>query len=852
MVGTTVSHYKILEHLGGGGMGVLYKARDLKLDRPVALKFLPLELTRDPEAKERFVHEARAASALQHNNICAVHDIDETEGGPAFAGAPAGGQLFIVMEYLEGETLKKMIAHGPLPVAQAVEVALQVTEGLSRAHESGIVHRDIKPANVMVTIRGDVKIVDFGLAKLSGQSMLTKAGSTVGTAPYMSPEQASGEKVDARTDIWSLGVVIYEMLTGERPFKGEYDNAVTYSILNSSPVPVAEIRKEVPLELGRIVTKCLEKKQSDRYQSAQDLAVDLRHALRSLEGVPGTGSTPAMQAPAPLQRLGRRPVIVAAGILALVALTVLLLSPWKNSSAESNSIAILPFTNMSDDRESEYFSDGITEDIIIQVSKIRALRVISRTSVMQYKQSKKNIRDIAHELDVKAILEGSVRRSGNQIRIVAQLINAQTDEHLWAETYDRELTQIFAIQSEVARTIARGLNATLSAAERRDIDRAPTSNVAAYEYYLRGRAYYQRYAKEDNEMAIQLYKKGLELDPQFASALAGLSNAYVMRFWRYGFAESWIDSGISAARASLALDSSLVEGYTALGLTFEARGETNKAIESYRTAVALNPNYAQAVGNLGYQLAMKGDLVEGLQWLMKATRLDPTNANRALNIGDIYAELVADSAAESWYKHALTLQADMLYAYGDLVTLYLAQKRNTEALAMAKKMLLLSPDDFYTLTASGMTYFYLNNYAEAAIYLTKAVDTNPIGGVNIVYLSYAYAKADNRKESERTMNRGVELFTDRWSRGDRWSGYAYGLAALSAFRGDTTEACRWLRTAIDHGWRDYRGASDDPMLSSVRGNSQYKQMIAKVRSTIDSLRSGAQFKIEGEKTEGTP
>jgi serine/threonine protein kinase/Tfp pilus assembly protein PilF len=841
MIGTTVSHYRILEKLGQGGMGVVYRAQDLTLDRIVALKFLPPEFTRDSEARARFVQEAKAASSLDHNNICAIHEINENEDG----------QSYIVMAYYEGVTLKEKIKDSGigsrvpgLDVKEAVEISIQIARGLEKAHKHGIIHRDIKPANIIITHEGVVKIVDFGLAKLTRLTQLTTTGSTMGTVAYMSPEQARGERVDQRTDVWSLGVVLYEMVTGRPPFSSDYSEAVIYAILHETPPFPTSLREGIPSDLERILLKTLQKNREERYQSATDLLAELEEL----------GSGGGAQAAKRLGAATRRHVYALTGILCLLVLIAAMLyfgSPFKSDRTEDHSIAVLPFINLSDDKESNYFSDGITEDIITQVSKIRALRVISRTSVMQYKESKKNIRDIARELGVEAILEGSVRRSGNQIRIVAQLINAQTDEHLWAETYDRELTQVFVIQSEVARTIAQALKATLSATERRDIDRAPTSNVSAYEYYLRGRAYYQRFTKEDNEMAVQLYKKGLELDPQFASAQAGLSNAYVMRFWRYGFAESWIDSGIWAARASLALDSSLVDGHTALGLTFEARGETKKAIESYRRAVALNPNYAQAVGNLGYQLAMTGDLVEGLQWLMKATRLDPTNANRALNIGDIYAALVADSAAESWYKHALTLQSDMLYAYGDLATLYLAQKRNTEALAMTKKMLLLSPDDFYTLTASGMTYFNLDNYHAAAIYLKRAVAANPIGGVNIAYLAYAYAREGNRKESEKTLDRGVELFTRRWNQGDRWNGYAYGLAALNAFRGDTTEACHWLQTAVDHGWRDYRGASDDPMLSSLSENGLYKQLMAEVHSMIDSLRSQAQFQLEGEKTERT-
>ncbi len=385
MIGQTISHYRILEKLGGGGMGVVYKAEDTKLKRTVALKFLPPDLTRDPEAKERFIHEAQAASALDHNNICNIHEIGETDDG----------QLFIAMACYEGETLKKKIEHEQLPMDKAIDIAIQIAQGLQEAHEHGIVHRDIKPANIIITNDGVAKILDFGLAKFAGQAKLTKTGSTVGTAAYMSPEQARGLDVDHRTDIWSLGVVLFEMLTGKLPFRGDHEAAMLYTIVHEEPAQVLEHRLDIPVGLALTVSRALQKEPKERYQSMRELFNDLKSV-----------STPGIQLP-----------------------------------KQEKSIVVLPFDNLSPDPDQEYFSDGLTEEIISDLSNVRALRVISRSSAMTFKGTKKKIPDIAREVNVQYVLEGSVRKAGNSLRITAQLLDAQKDAHLWAEKYSGTLME---------------------------------------------------------------------------------------------------------------------------------------------------------------------------------------------------------------------------------------------------------------------------------------------------------------------------------------------------------------------------------------------------------------------------
>ena len=480
LIGQTVSHYKILEHLGGGGMGVVYKAEDTRLKRTVALKFLPPDLTRDPDAKERFSHEAQAASALQHTNICVVHDIDE---------AP-DGQMFISMEYLEGETLKKKIERGPLRIEEAVDIAIQVAQGLTKTHEHGIVHRDIKPANIMITSDGVVKIVDFGLAKLSGRTMLTKMGSTLGTAAYMSPEQARGESADQRTDIWSLGVLLYEMLSGNRPFEAEYENALLYSILNAEPQPITGLRTGIPMELERIISKCLAKSPRARYQHADELIVDLRAIQPTSTALPPIGPRTIVL------RSRRTGVILSAAALILVAFAVWFFlgrEAGELSQLRKRSIGVLPFSPFGRSFDDTVFANGIHDDILTQLSKINGLRVIARTSMVLYRDSKKTPQQIGNELDVGYLLEGSTRRSAGKIRITAQLIETADEGHVWADTYDRNDADVFAVQSDIAQRIASSMETVLTPAEKAAVQEIPTTNTEAYNYYLQGNYYWENY-----------------------------------------------------------------------------------------------------------------------------------------------------------------------------------------------------------------------------------------------------------------------------------------------------------------------------------------------------------------------
>jgi serine/threonine protein kinase/TolB-like protein/Flp pilus assembly protein TadD len=812
--GRTVKHYRILERLGRGGMGVVYKAEDTRLRRPVALKFLPPESVADPVAKERFVREARAASALDHANICTVYEIGEAESG----------ELFIAMAYYEGVTLRKRLEGAPLPVAEAIDVAEQVARGLAKAHERGIVHRDIKPENVIVTGDGVAKILDFGLAKLVGQATVTGAGVTGGTIAYMSPEQAGGASVDHRSDVWSLGVVLYEMLAGQRPFRGESSASVINAILHREPTPLTSVRAELPEGLSRIVQRALAKEARDRYQSVAEFAADLAAARRP-EG--------AMRVALPARRRwsARRllwPVAAAIGLAAALALVFHLRAPGSAPRAGEKSLAVLPFASLGGQEGGDYFSDGMTEEIIAQVSRAGDLRVISRTSVMRYKGSTKTLPEIGRELGVATLLEGSVRRAGDRVRVDARLIDARTEKPIWGDSYDRTLTEIFEVQRAVARQIAASLATTLAADEKQGNAKAPTTDLEAYDYYLRGKEYYNRRRRQDNEQALALFEKAIERDPAFALAYTALADAYSQAYYYDRTSDALLASSIAMAQKALTLVPDLAEGHKALGTAYVHKGWTTKAIDSLYQAVRHNPNYAAAMISLGMQLVSVGQLDEGLGWQLKGVAREPTNMSLRAFVGDTYLELADDVRAEAWYREALELQPDLMRARGGLVQLRVLQGRLDDAQRELDQMRSLAPEDPLTAWYGGFVPLVRGDYRGAEEHVERAG--------NYGALALVYAKTGRAAEAAEMLDSLATSELAFIDAGYEHFGSPYTLAQVLAVKGDREAALHWLGIAVQRGFRRYRWCRLDPMFESVRGDERFGRLLESVEQEVERMR----------------
>jgi len=507
--------------------------------------------------------------------------------------------------------------------------------------------------------------------------------------------------------------------------------------------------------------------------------------------------------------------------------------------SDVKSIAVLPFVNLSDDKADEYFSDGVTEDIITQLSKIADLKVISRTSTMQYKNAKKSIREIAQELGVANLLEGSIRRAGNRVRIVGQLIDARNDKHLWAETYDRDINDVFAIQSEVAQSIARSLQATLSPDELQRIEKHNTDSLDAYSYYLRGREYYYHYSSQDNERAIELFRKALEIDPRYALAYAGIGDAYGLRVTRYGSGSEWADSAIAVSKHSIALDPSLAEGYKALGLAFETKGQTREALQQYYRAVELNPNYAPVVANIGSVNFTLGHYDEALRWVKKAVMLQPGSAHYYTLVGLQYFSLGVDSAAEHWLSRALSLQPEMVFPNILLTYIELYQGHPEKSSNRIRALLSAHPGENAVLDAAGDAELLAGRYDRASQYYTKACERSGVESPSGIKLSFALLKLGKTLEAAKIRDRVITAFASPEQQYPEGSLIPYVLAEAYALNGNHEKATHWLQNAIALGYRDYRWTSVDPLLESVRMDPAGREALASLKEQIDTMRNRA-------------
>ncbi|MFQ5652854.1 MAG: protein kinase, partial [bacterium] len=707
MIGQKILHYKITEKLGEGGMGVVYKAEDTKLKRDVAIKFLPRQIAASDEERQRFKIEAQAAAALNHPNIATIYAIEEVDD-----------ELFIVMEYIDGKELRELIIHNStFAIDNCLSYATQIAEGLQAAHKKGVTHRDIKSANIMITDEDQVKIMDFGLAKVRGSAQLTKVGTTLGTAAYMSPEQTRGESTDHRTDIWAFGVVLYEMLTGELPFKGDYEQAVIYSILNEEPESVTELRHDAPEPLVETLEKALQKDADARYQSAKDLLADLKKG----------GAKPTSES-------------------------------TKKEQKKIPSIAVLPFANMSADPEQEYFCDGMAEEIINALTRLENLHVSARTSSFYFKGEKLDIREVGEKLNVAHVLEGSVRKAGNRLRITAQLIKIADGYHLWSERFDRELTDVFEIQDEIALTIVEKLKIELLAKDKSAIQKRGTDNLEAYQLYLKGRHFVNNRPKRFIEIARANFRRAIELDPDFAPPYAGLAQLHTI-VGGYEFIEpkEAFSNARRRAEQALKLDSQIAEAHGVMAtIKFLYDRDYDGAKQAYQRTLELNPDFSYARGYYAILLAELGKKDEAIAEALLAKSSDPLSSTSIGFAGALY------------------------YASGDF----------DKAIVECKEALEIEPTNFVALWTSAFSHSLTGRHEEA-IKMAEALVRNTARAPSFLgILGYVYAMAGDE-------DRAQKLVDELQKRMKKEFVSCFSFAFIYTGLKDNDKAFEWLDRACD-------------------------------------------------------
>ncbi len=774
MIGQTISHYKILEKIGEGGMSVVYKAEDTTLKRFVALKFPSAQILADEGKKARFIHEARAAAALDHPNICTLHEIDEV-----------GGKTFISMAHIDGQSLYEKIKSGPLSLNETIDISIQAAQGLYEAHEKGIVHRDIKSANIMVTESGQVKIMDFGLAKLAGETTetrLTQAGAIMGTVDYMSPEQARGEAVDYRTDIWSLGVVMYEMLTGQLPFKGGNAQAVIHSILYEEPKRLRDLRRDVPATLEQTVQKMIEKDPSNRYDGMKALIAELKSLSLKLS---------LSKEHAVSKRTKLKAVGVIAAVLACVGIGALVyLRPWAVQEKGLPSIAVLPFTDMSPEKDQEYFCDGMAEELINALTQIKDLRVIARTSAFSYKGRDVNIRDIGSQLNVATILEGSVRKADNRLRITAQLVDTTSGHHLWSERYDREMGDVFAIQDEITLAIVDKLRPKLLGQEKARLAKRQPVDIEAYNLYLRGLFFWNKRTEANLKKAIEHFEQAIEKEPDYALAYAGLASSYgLLPLYVSLPPKQYTLKGKEAALRALQIDETLAEAHASLGLIktwYEWDWEGGES--QFKRAIELNPGYASTHQWYSYNLLFTARFDDALKEMEKASALDPISVVITKDLGTIcYYAGQLDRAIESG-KRALEMDPSMMYAHYHIGLSYLKKSMYEEALAEFQK------EREIAIGSPGL--------AEPAIVFT-------------------YMRIGKPDEAQKIQDELVEQSKQRYI-----SPFTMASAYFAFGRND--EGFKFLIKAYDEQDQWISLLKIDPLLDSVRSDPRYTALLKKM------------------------
>jgi len=789
LVGKLIGHYRIETLIGVGGMGEVFLARDEQLGRKAALKLLPEHLTADEAQLSRFKAEARSASALNHPNILTVYEIGSK-----------GNVRFIATEFIEGVTLRALLDDEKMNLRTALEIAVQVASALTAAHEAGVVHRDIKPENIMLRPDGYVKVLDFGIAKLTEEGparehhelattsgLQTRPGLVLGTGRYMSPEQARGQKVDARSDIWSLGVVLYEMVVGIPPFLGETPSDCIASILTKELPPLSGVLPDVPLNLEEILQKALRKDRDERYQTARELLGDL-HTLKGELELAGPAHAGVIVRQIKRHKRGVL-LMLAVAILAAGAFAYAFFFVAPPPPPNEKSIAVLPFENLSEEKSSAYFADGIQDEILTRLSKIADLKVISRTSTQRYKHTSQSPSQIAHQLGVANLLEGSVQRTNDQVRVNVQLITAANDTHLWAETYDRKLTDIFVVESDIATTIAKTLQARLTGAEKTAIAKRPTANPEVYELCLKGRFFWNKRTAADLRKAIEYFNQALDKDPSYAPAYAGLTDAYLV-LNQYG-AASPADSfpqAAAAAKKAIELDDTLAEAHTSLACSLAYYDfDFEQSLKEFQRAIELDPNYATAHHWLSNGvLSALGQFERGIAEGKRAVELDPLSLIINTDLGQ-----------------------DFFYA-----------RRYDEAIAQLRKTIEMDPRFYFAHWALGAALQLKGQLGEAVAEYNKAVELNDDPSV-LALLGQAYARTGQRDEAQKILVRLSEEARSRYVQ-------AYSFALMYLALGDKERAIDEMERAYRERDANVAQIRVDPMLDDLRGNERFEALVNRI------------------------
>jgi len=806
--GDRFNQYRILSLLGAGGMGEVYLAEDTSLRRNVTLKFLPAVLTKDKAHLQRFEVEARAVAALSHPNVCIIHEVIQSEDG----------RHCIVMEYIEGMTLRQRMAQDQIGVDEALDIAIQIASALCSAHRAKIVHRDIKPENVMLREDGFVKVLDFGLAKLAetkpepaNSEAETRAvdprtlpGVLMGTVAYMSPEQARGLLVDARTDIWSLGVVLYEMIAGRQPFDGPTPTDVIIQIAERDPAPLARSQPRAGF-LQPIVTKTLAKDRNDRYPIAEQALLDLKNAKRELE----LGTDPGFHKRSGPRLLTKTATAIAAIVIGFVALAIWFTRQPKTPTPAAaarpiHSLAVLPMENFSGDPGQDYFADGMTETLISGLARVGSLRVTSRTSVVQFKGSQKPLKQIAKELNVDAVIEGSVQRFGDQIRVGVRLIDAEAEDLIWSKEYNSDLRDVLTLQNELAQAVTQAIRIKLTPQEQSRLAERRRINPAAYDDFLRGRYYLNRQTKSDNDSAIQSLSRAVEADPEFAGGWAELAQAYVWKLFLFAPDEKDLQQkAFVAVEKALALDPDLAEAYLARGRLLWTPANHfphDQAIQEYRRALVLNPSLDEARNQLAVVLGHVGLVDEALAELDQALKTNPGNTLARFRVGEVLLFKGEHEKALAALRNVPAETNPSLVGHQIVLTLF-DLGRKEEAAATLEKFLKDYPEDNRGLFTS---------------------------------LQAMLAAADGQP---RVAEEKIKLAIERGKGFGHFHHTAYHIACAYALMNRKEEAIKWLESAADNGFPCYVLFATDHNLDSLRQHPRFQQFMARMKHDWERYKS---------------